>query len=341
VAFVILFLAVAPHFGPRAHAAEPPPASHEAAVLDRIFANWKARHDRVRSLHFTIDNRAFYKKGASDFSSEDPRRLDRDQLFRQFGVQIWIEGGDRMCIVNTPTFKVPQAKLTDTHRVVLRTVTVGQTTWNYLAPRPFETGGAPRDWCAPHGTVWRSTGVDPPLVGPVVRPLLLTFRPQSPFISWRKEEARLVDENSLVDGGRYIKVQRVVESTRAVPFRRTEACWVSPARNDDVVHWRIQTDDRTIDGSVKYTRDKTCGWVPSEWTVGTRGAEFSEYKVVKYELNEPIDPSVFSQPFPAGTPVEDRSGSGRALKIRYYVVQPDGSERAITHQNFSRLAKVP
>jgi hypothetical protein len=44
-------------------AADPSASAHEAAVLDRIFANWKARHDRVRTLHFTIDSRIVYKSG--------------------------------------------------------------------------------------------------------------------------------------------------------------------------------------------------------------------------------------------------------------------------------------
>ena len=341
IATPILLLAPAPPLSVSASADDAPKTAHESAVLDRIFANWKSRHDRVRSLHFTIDVRMLYKKGAFDFSSLNPRRFERDQFFQQFGVQIWIEGDDRMCVVNTPTFKVPQAKLTDTHRMDRRAVTVGQTQWNYSAGRPFEIGPASRNWSAPHGTVWRNTEVDPPLVGPVARPLLFAFRPQSPFVLLQKEQCRLVDENSLVDDGHYIKFQRVVEASRAVPIRRTEACWVSPAREHDIVHWRIETRDSTIDGSVKYAKDKTCGWVPSEWTVETRGAEVSEYQVVKYELNEPIDPAIFSQQFPAGTPVEERSGSGVAQKIRHYVVQPDGSERSITFQDYLRLAQVP
>jgi hypothetical protein len=107
-----------------------------------------------------------------------------------------------------------------------------------------------------------------------------------------------------------------------------------------VVHWRIENAHLKIDGSVKHQKDETFGWVPSEWTVGTKGASgFSEYAVVKYELNKKIDPAVFSQSFPAGTPVHEQAGSGAARKVRCYVVRPDGSERAISPEQYYRLAR--
>jgi len=338
-ATAFFFLLAGP--GLSSHAGEPAQTPHESAILDRIFANWKARHDRVHSLHFTIDSRTLYKKGASDVSSTAPRRLDRDQLFQQFGAEIWIEGDDRMCIVNTPMFKVPQAKLTETDRVVGRWVRVGETISIFFASRWFETGVAPPNLFAPNGSVWRNVRMDAPLSAPLGRPVLMMFRPQSPWVSLQREQFRLVDEDSPIDGGRYIEFQRVMEASHDAPLRRDESFWVSPARGDAVAHWRIEAKERTIDGSVKYQKDPTCGWVPSEWTVGTRGAEFSEYTVVKYELNAKIDPAVFSQTFPAGTPVEERVGSGAAQKTRHYVVQPDGSERAITFRDYLRLARVP
>ncbi|HEV3416011.1 MAG TPA: hypothetical protein VG056_04340, partial [Pirellulales bacterium] len=55
IATPILLLAPAPPLRLSARADDAPKTAHEAAVLDRIFANWKARHDRVRTLHFTID----------------------------------------------------------------------------------------------------------------------------------------------------------------------------------------------------------------------------------------------------------------------------------------------
>ena len=309
-------------------------------MLDRIFANWKARHDRVRTLHFTIDSRTVYKKGQPDPSGFGQQtRLDRDQLFQQFGVQIWIDGDDRICVVTTPTFKVPQAKLTEIHRVDGRCVQVGQTISIFAASPGFETGAAPPKF-APYGYVFRNPGRDWPLADSFEWPLLLTYRPQARSMNWLRDQCRLVDENSLVEGGRSLMFQRAVEPSDNVHLRRDEACWVSPARDDVVVHWRIETARRKMEGSVRHKKDETFGWVPAEWTVGTKGVSgfFAEYAVVKYELNKKIDPAVFSQSFPAGTPVQEEAGSGAGRKVRCYVVQPDGSERAISPEQYDRLA---
>ena len=316
---------------------DPSKATHGAAVLDRIFANWKARHDRVHSLHFTIDSRTLCKKGQLDFSSTVPgTRFDRDQVLQQFGAQVWIDGDDHLCVIITPTFK-PGAKLTETHRVATRWVHVAKTTSIFDASRWYETGLEPQQAFAPRGVIRRNHGDHQPLSGPVLQPLLLTLRPQSSWIDWQKDECRLLDENALVDGGSAISFQRSVARSANISAR-DETCWVSPARDEVIVHWRIEARGKTIDESIKHKKDKACGWVPSEWTVRGPGEGFSEYSVTNYALNEKIDSAVFSQTFPAGTPVQEESGSGAAQKIRYYVVQPDGSERAITHKDFIHLA---
>jgi hypothetical protein len=331
VATVLFFLASAPHFASTTRADDAAQAANEAAVLDRIFVNWKSRHDRIHSLHFTVDCRTTYKKGSLDFSSSSQARFDRDQEFQQFGVQLWIEGDDRMCLVTTPTFKVPQAKLIDTRRVVCRCVIVGKTASDYSSSSWWETGVPAVRAFTPHGFL-HPIG-DEQIAGPY-GPLLFTFRPQFPWLSWQREQCRLVDENAMVEGGRCVKLQRVIEPSRSIPFRREESCWVSPARDDVVVHWTIEVKDRRIDGSIKYKKDKANGWLPSEWSIGTKGAEFSEYKVTSYAINEKIDPAIFSQEFPAGTPVEDATSP---KIIRHYVVQEDGSKRTITNEDFIRL----
>jgi hypothetical protein len=335
--FCLVVAADLADFSATARADDPAPSVDDAAVLDRIFANWKARHDRVHSLHFTMDCRTTYKKGSLDFSSSSQARFDRDQEFQQFGVQLWIEGDDRMCLVTTPTFKVPQAKLSDTRRIVSRFVTVGTTTSTYSASSWWETGVPAVRAFTPYGTVYRNPAGDQRMIGPVLRALLLTFRPQFASLSWQREQCRLVGENATVDGGQYVKFQRVIEPSRIIPFRREEACWVSPARDDVVVHWSIEVKDRRIDGSIKHKKDKTFGWIPWEWSVGTKGEEFSEYKVTNYALNEKIDPAIFSQEFPAGTPVEDQLDSPAAQTLLHYVVQQDGSKRTISREDFSRL----
>jgi hypothetical protein len=56
--------------------------------------------------------------------------------------------------------------------------------------------------------------------------------------------------------------------------------------------------------------------------------------MTSYAINEEIDSGTFSQDFPAGTPVED-NGTGR-----HYTVEENGSQRAISHEDYLRRAGV-
>jgi hypothetical protein len=335
VGLVSLFVAVAPYLDPRSHAAEPQSA-HEAAVLDRILTNWKTRHDRVHSLHFTWDCRITQRKGARDFSKRPLTRFEREQVFEQFGVQLWIDGDERICLVITPIFKIAEANVTDTARAVGRWVTVGSKGSSFIAGRIYETGApAPRATGIQGMLFPSSTAREWP--DPRIQALLLTFRPQDPSVSWLKDQCHLVDENAGVDNGRYIKFERAIERSPLNP-ERTDACWVSPARDDVVVHWTIRAKPPFTDweGSIKYKKDKAYGWIPSEWTTDF-GDVLNECRVTRYAINEKIDPVVFSQQFPVGTPVQEQLDKDRA-KFRYFVVEQDGSKRAISKQEYARLA---
>jgi hypothetical protein len=334
VVTALFFLASASHFAQAAPADDAPKAAHAAAVLDRIFANWKARHDRVHSLHFTWDCRITERKGAWDFSKRPHTRFEREQVFEQFGVQLWIDGDERICLVITPIFKIPGANVTDTGRAVGRWVTVGSQGSSLIAGRIYETGDP-----APRATGTRgmlfpsSTAGERP--DPRLQALLLTFRPQDSSLSWLKDQCRLVDENGGVDNGRYVKFGRAIERSPLNP-ERTDACWVSPARDDVVVHWTMRSPRfSSWEGSIKYKKDKAYGWIPSEWTTDF-GDVLTECRVTSYAINETIDPAVFSQQFPAGTPVQEQLDKDRA-KFRYFVLQQDGSKRTISPQEYARV----
>jgi hypothetical protein len=305
-----------------------------AAVLDRVFDYWKARSDRVHSLHFTWDCRTTYRKGWFDPSRAPGTRLDRDQVFEQFGVQVWIDGNERLCLVETPSFKVPEAKVTDTRRMVRRLVIDGTTASRFSVGSEYETGAPPTRPLGPHGLVFPSHGLAGLLPDPQLQALSLTFRPQHPTVApWLKEQCKLVDENARVDDVHCVKIERVVDETRP-PRRREEACWVNPACDDVVVRWTVKSRVATYLGSIKYKKDNAYGWIPSEWTFDTKGRQLSEFKVTGYAINEEIDPRTFSQNFPAGTPVED-NGIGR-----HYIVEQDGSRRTISHHDFLRRAGI-
>jgi hypothetical protein len=332
VATAVALFASASLFSPSARADDPAQAAHESAVLDRIFANWKARHDRVHSIHFTWDSRMTSRKGSWDPASSPPSRLDRDQEFKQFGAQLWIDGDERICVVNTPCFKVPPAKLTDTGRVVSRWVSDCKTQSIFYVNSAYETG-TPRLRAASRGHFFRSPPADEQVPNGAFQALLLNFRPQFPSVTWRREQCRLVGENAIVDGCHYVKIQRVIEGSRNT-LTRDVACWVDPARDDVVVHWTVKTGSRGTapsNGSIKYQKDKIYGWIPSEWNYEYSGRGFDECKVTNYAINEKIAPATFAQVFPSGTPVEDR------LSKTHYVVQQDGSKTMISREEFERL----
>jgi hypothetical protein len=308
----------------------------EAALLDRIFANWKARHDRVHSLHFTWDCRSTYRKGAWDLSKRPRTRFEREQVFEQFGVQLWIDGDERICLVITPLFKIPEAKVSDTGRAVGRWVTVGRQGSSFIAGRIYETGDPGPQATGIQGMLFPSSTANE-WPDPRFQALLLAFRPQHSSLSWLKEQCRLVDENAGVDNGRYIKFERAIERSALNP-QRTDACWVSPVRDDAVVHWTIRGKPPFTDweGSIKCKKDEAYGWIPSEWTTDF-GDVLNECRVTSYAINEKIDPAVFSQRFPAGTPVQEQLDQD-AAKFRYFVLQQDGSKRTISPQEYARLA---
>ena len=344
IATPILLLATAPPLSLSARADDTPKTVHEAAVLDRIFANWKARCDRVHSLHFTVDCRMTFPKGSFDFTStSNPLpRFDRDQIFEQFGVQFWIEG-ERLCLVTTPMFKVPQAKLTDTRRVAMRYISDEQTTSNFYASAPYETGAAPQPF-GRHGFVRHEPDSDSRSQGSAWLPLLLVYRPQFPGISWRREQCHVVDEKAIIDGIACVKFQRGLDTSRMYRVGREEACWVSPARDDAIAQWMTKTPNSPdCVASIKYKKDKTWGWIPWEWSVETRGIELYEYKVTSYAINQKIDPGQFSHEFPPGTPVMDESRQPPKLlpTMRFSVVEPDGSRRTISQDEYLRMLDSP
>jgi hypothetical protein len=338
----LFFFVSASRFTLLARAADPPPSPHETAVLDRIFANWKARSDRVRSVHITWDCRTTYPKGSRDRTSGTVplQRFEHDQAFEQFGVQVFFEGDQRFCKIETPIFKVPQAKPADARRVVGRWIIDGDTSSQYSAGSRYETGSPAEQSRKAYGVLYRTMRVEQQMADPTLQALWLTFRPQFPGVSWLRDQCRLVDENASMDNGRCVKIQRVIvqkSGNGARGGKRIESLWVSPVRDDVVAHWTVEGLILHREGAIRYKKDPKFGWVPSEWTSEAKDFH-QECRVISYAINEKIDPSVFSQQFPPGTAVQDQRGMNTPDGIRNYVVEPDGSQRAITSAEYKELA---
>jgi hypothetical protein len=327
IATLILLLAPVPPLRLSARADDAPKTAHEAAVLDRIFANWKARHDRVHSLHMTWDRRVTSTRGKD--------------AFEQFGLQVFFDGDQRYCTVDTLIFNVPRVKRTDTRLVVERCVIDGDTTWEYFAgPRSEQDLGDPNARKA-HGVVSRTIPPNPTLSA--IQAFWLAFRPEFPELSWRRDQCRLVDEHATIDGVQCVKIQRVIEppANGLREKRRFESLWVSPVRDDVVVHWTVEAPTLLMEGAIRYIKDRKVGWVPSEWTWEIPVIHnLEECRVTGYTINEKIDPSVFSHEFPPGTPVQDARGRDKPEGLRHYVVERDGSKRAISLEDFLRISNA-
>ncbi len=154
VATVLFSLASGPYFAQAAPADDAPKTAHESAVLDRIFANWKARHDQVRSFHFVYDCRMTHRKGSPDPLKSLVTPLEHDEIFDEIGAQLWMEGDDRLCWVDTPRFKLAQAQRRDGSRITFRMVIVGKTAWWYDTGPLYETGGAPSPAVQTHALLY-------------------------------------------------------------------------------------------------------------------------------------------------------------------------------------------
>ncbi len=342
VTTAFLFLAAAALFESPARGDDRAKAAQEAAVLDRIFANWHARHDRVRSFHFTYDCRTTYRRGQLDFSKDPRKKFDEDQAFDQFGIQLWVDE-DRTCLLNTPSYKVPIARPTDTPRVIGRFVSVGDTSYSYYSGPRRDTGEPEGSPFALYGQLYPRVVPDAESVNRSFAAPGLTFRSRPPRPFWKREQCSLVDEKAVIDNGHFTKVRRALKEDLS-----EEAFWVSPVRGDVVVHWTTLQPGAKGEGSIKYIRDQRYGWIPSEWTCEHVGRTLEECKVTAYAINEKIDPAVFSLDFPPGTPVEDSlalktqaQNQLAAEAIRHYVVQPDGTKRAISRDDFfKRLRNI-
>ena len=330
-----------------ARGADSPQAARKAAVLDRIFANWKARNDRVDSMHFVWDCRITFKKEASD-ETQQPTHLE-PEIFEQRGVAFWMDGDDRMCLVRTPTLKLPHAKGVDVKRLVSRWVIDERTTAWFAAGPEFDRWGS-ADPLAPHAVVQPTSQGPNTFVPDELLPFLLTFRKPHPAIRGLQKHSHVIDENASIDDMRCVKLQAVLAGRPPEEVEERFAFFVSPGRSDVVVHWTMHcwqminaltpplpVPESRVDWSIRYKKDQTCGWVPSEWTIENRSS-LSEYKVTDYAVNEKIDPGVFSLTFPPGTLVQEQPRRG-VWKLRLYVVQVDGSRREISSDEYVRLLR--
>ncbi len=305
-------------------------------ILDRVFAAWKARHERFKTLHVTWKSRLLLSKGY-EYREPDPWPIagmdpdeERFKVADRFECQLpasdlWADDQGRLrddlTVVRSYLLKEPKPVLR------VRTVVDGITHSRLVMPISNE---------APLLTIWREVpfpinadgGMYPPQA--VERrnretdllPLMLSYRPQSPASGLLSGACRVVDENAVVDNVPCIKI-RMESSQPPLPQTRRDRTAdnadffsVDPNRDYAIVLWErnwlgSQPGSPLITVKIDYRRDDRFGWIPSHWEsrfknrLRRRDLAILDASVAQTTINEPLPRDTFAQTGPAGTRVCD------------------------------------
>jgi beta-lactamase regulating signal transducer with metallopeptidase domain len=316
---------------PRNHAqtAIPPTSAHKPqslSALDRIMDNWKAREQRTRTLHTVWTEHCFvprlfvYQRTGRDES--DFKLIDAPSH-----CELWLDGEDRFCFETTlkvePKPTNPGVRLGN--RITFDGTTSTDAEW-----------GSPRG-DAPRGRIWRGNpkaelrwhgfgswdGFDA---------VFLCFRPfhRGPQ-SIGPQNFRLITNNAIRDGGRFVKIQRPESAQSPI-----EACWVDPARGDAIRFFeRLRRGEVAEAISIQYRQDGSLptSWEqPSKWAWITKPQQLDRHVVTQIEVNAPTPQGTFTARFPERARVSDETTN------HYFTVAADGSKSGLlTFQSVADL----
>lgn len=268
-----------------------PASPADAAIVNRVFANWKARQERTKSFHVEWTTCLVWK-----LRSRSP-----DQTLR---CALWVDGDDRFRMERS---LVGSGKNSWDH------IVRGQSTWNGTTNMILEWLREPTD--APQGAV-RHDKSPRTLDDLECKALLVAFRPLHGSIGSQASQFRIVTQHAIVDGVHCVKLERLRPGDAAV-----EHCWVDSARDDLPLLW-----ESTLHGSlwwrvaIQYRRSVESVWLPKHWTCHYQSLPLAlECEVTKLAVNERLPEQIFRIDFPAGTLVFDETTG------RQYLISADGS----------------
>lgn len=306
----------------------------ESATLKRILAHWKARQDRVKSFHVVLRDRLTLLKGSIDNLKEPEKKgplvhCDKDEVYQSVQ-EIWLDGDDHCRYQAGEFFNPPPAEMKEAGRIAHWSTFDGHD-WSWFLEGPWCRGPRHSTRGFVRGVVRKVTPADLDLD----QPLRLAFRADHPSLPWRLANCRLITNNAIIDGVRYVEIE---QSNSGWRHQGADYCrvWVDPSRDDIAVFGeeRYKVDvDWAWHGSIDYRKDSKYGWIPSHWfwACGGTQARTSNCTVIRFAFNEKLPPEMFVPKFPPGTPVRDRTSG------QQYVVQKDGSKRLITREEVDHL----
>jgi hypothetical protein len=276
----------------------PPSSEKERQILNRIRADWQARHKRIRSLSVAWDFRSAFRKGRNSDPPHNNSEVSHNEL--------WLDDGFRGRLLVAPH---PNAKprLFTFDGMTARSSnpeTHGGEIWS----------GAPgRGLAAPDTIIW-CVAVDPLCVD------LLRGKFADPSCVG----VHVLGENAII-GDRHCVKLRISLTSRPDESGLLDTLWIDPSRDSVIVGWERagpSTPDTFL--SIEYVLDKQHGWLPSRWRLTTAGpAGESTATATRIAINEQYPASLFRQTFAPGTLVRDPNLS------QWYVIANDGSKTPV------------
>jgi hypothetical protein len=293
-----------------AHGADASRPSAGSPTLARVFAAWKAREERVKSLHVNWEYRLTFPKAYSfpeapvlgGLKAANVGIKPNGTEHVMPGSEFWAEGADRFRDDFSVVVCAGPKEWKPAERYSLTIIGTKHT-------RLKSALGADQP---PQVVSWKET--TPERTGDAqldarpddLAPLLLTFRPFHPAFGWNPTRCRLVSENELVGEAHCVVIQMDELS-------KSERCWVDPSRDYAIVKWEKRPLRMPhVSVTIEYENDKAHGWVPIRWKRELRGLTpdaigAAEGVVTKYAVNEILPKETFEPVFPAGTTVADLS----------------------------------
>ncbi|HEX4071484.1 MAG TPA: hypothetical protein VHX68_09950 [Planctomycetaceae bacterium] len=306
----------------------PPTAPADSEVIKRIFANWKARQERVKSFQTRWTTHVVRKS----------RSGSPDQILRR---GLWVDGDDRF---RSERSLVGSGKNNWDH------IALGQSTWHGTTDMILEWLHEPTD--APQGGVRQDTSRRT-LDDIESKVPLLVFRPLHRLIGSQASQFRVVTQHAIVDGVHCVKLERSRTGTAAV-----EHCWVDPARDDlpllweSTLHgslvWRVAIQYRRVRKYDLMQPEPPFPWVPERWTCHYQSlplaleCQASEFDVrTELSVNQRLPEWMFQVDFPARTLLFDETTR------RQYAISADGSRtparpfESVPSPRFRRVLEKP
>jgi len=262
-------------------------------VVNRILSAWKARQERLRSLHFTWKGQLVLPQGAR-FAG---RRITKEITLDIPPTKFWGVGENRLRA---------EFRKIDIDRWPIAPGKQIRGTLDGSADVTLELSDTPGG--APRGFAW-SDGHDHESRASLLRPLLLACWPATPKATGpHPEHFQLLTENAILDNRHCIKIQKRGKP----PGELLETCWIDPDRDDVIVRWEIGRPGTALFwASIDYRKDRDHGWLPAGWktnlwSVADQPNEgVLKATVTKLAINETFPPDTFATAFTEDTIVPE------------------------------------